>query len=122
MLQRLSQATAARLRQLKHKPTSIFRRSARRPNPGRGSTYRRGIFVQTTGTSSVKTNSFKASRGDHKFGSCLYVLSVKDICTMIVSRIAVLFARFMHNEVEAAVSSLQASLRHIVIFGRWRVI
>ena len=34
------------------KPTSIFRRSARRPNPGRGSTYRRGIFVQTTGTSS----------------------------------------------------------------------
>src|SRR5216684_1436647 len=34
------------------KPTSIFHRSARRPNPGRGSTYRRGIFVQTTGTSS----------------------------------------------------------------------
>src|SRR5262249_6337441 len=35
------------------KPTSIFLRSARRPNPGTGSTYRRGIFVQTTGTSSV---------------------------------------------------------------------
>ena len=35
------------------KPTSIFLRSARRPNPGRGSTYRRGIFVQTTGTSSI---------------------------------------------------------------------
>src|SRR6202008_2208277 len=35
------------------KPTSIFLRSARRPNPGRGSTYRRGIAVQTTGTSSV---------------------------------------------------------------------
>src|ERR1700745_1571825 len=34
------------------KPTSIFLRSARRPNPGRGSTYRRGIAVQTTGTSS----------------------------------------------------------------------
>jgi hypothetical protein len=34
------------------KPTSIFRRSARRPNPGRGSTYRRGESVQTTGTSS----------------------------------------------------------------------
>src|SRR4029077_14067174 len=34
------------------KPTSIFLRSARRLNPGRGSTYRRGIFVQTTGTSS----------------------------------------------------------------------
>jgi hypothetical protein len=34
------------------KPTSIFLRSARRPNPGRGSTYRRGNFVQTTGTSS----------------------------------------------------------------------
>src|SRR6185295_16443112 len=35
------------------KPTSIFLRSARRLNPGRGSTYRRGIFVQTTGTSSL---------------------------------------------------------------------
>jgi hypothetical protein len=34
------------------KPTSIFLRSARRPNPGRGFTYRRGIAVQTTGTSS----------------------------------------------------------------------
>jgi hypothetical protein len=27
--------------------------SARRPNPGRGSTYRRGKVVQTTGTSSI---------------------------------------------------------------------
>ncbi|WP_456682916.1 alpha/beta hydrolase [Bradyrhizobium sp. USDA 3311] len=35
------------------KPTSIFLRSARRPNPGRRSTYRRGSFVQTTGTSSI---------------------------------------------------------------------
>src|SRR6201981_1948412 len=35
------------------KPTSIFLRSARRPNPGRGFTYRRGIAVQTTGTSSA---------------------------------------------------------------------
>jgi hypothetical protein len=35
------------------KPTSIFLRSARRPNPGRGSTYRRGIIVQTTGTGST---------------------------------------------------------------------
>src|ERR1700726_3882746 len=35
------------------KPTSIFLRSARRPNPGRGSTYRCGNFVQTTGTSSM---------------------------------------------------------------------
>src|SRR6202011_2556347 len=34
------------------KPTSIFLRSARRPNPGRRSTYRRGIIVQTTGTGS----------------------------------------------------------------------
>src|SRR3984893_9710387 len=34
------------------KPTSIFLRSARRPNLGRDSTYRRGIFVRTTGTSS----------------------------------------------------------------------
>jgi putative transposase len=37
---------------LRIKPTSIFRRSARQPNPGRGSTYRRGESVQTTGTSS----------------------------------------------------------------------
>jgi hypothetical protein len=35
------------------KPTSIFLRSARRPNPGRRSTYRRGIIVQTTGTGSA---------------------------------------------------------------------
>jgi hypothetical protein len=28
--------------------------SARRPNPGRGSTYRRGKSVQTTGTSSIR--------------------------------------------------------------------
>src|SRR5258705_949734 len=37
------------------KPTSIFLRSARRLNPGRGSTYRRGDSVQTTGTSSYTT-------------------------------------------------------------------
>jgi putative transposase len=35
------------------KPTSIFLRSARRPNPGTRSTYRRGIIVQITGTGSV---------------------------------------------------------------------
>ena len=35
------------------KPTLTFRRSARRPNPGRGSTYRRGDSVQTNGTSSL---------------------------------------------------------------------
>ena len=34
------------------KPTSTSRHSAWRPNPGRRSTYRRGISVQTTGTSS----------------------------------------------------------------------
>src|SRR5665213_935187 len=34
------------------KPTSIFLRSARRPNPGRRSTYRCGKSVQTNGTSS----------------------------------------------------------------------
>jgi hypothetical protein len=39
------------------KPTSIFLRSARRPNPGRRSTYRRGIIVQTTGTGSAVTCS-----------------------------------------------------------------
>src|SRR5689334_13045609 len=31
------------------KPTSIFQCSARRHNPGRGSTYRRADFVRTTG-------------------------------------------------------------------------
>ncbi|MDH2353930.1 hypothetical protein QCM80_25195, partial [Bradyrhizobium sp. SSUT112] len=36
------------------KPTSIFLRSARRPNTGRVSTYRRGIFVQTIGTGSSR--------------------------------------------------------------------
>ena len=40
-------------------PTSIFLRSARRANPGRGSTYRRGIFVQTTGTSSASAFLFQ---------------------------------------------------------------
>ncbi|MGY3075720.1 glycogen debranching enzyme GlgX [Bradyrhizobium sp. LM6.10] len=35
------------------KPTSTSRQSAWRPNPGRRSTYRRGDFVQTTGTSSI---------------------------------------------------------------------
>jgi hypothetical protein len=36
------------------KPTSTSRQSAWRPNPGRGSTYRRGETVQTTGTSSLQ--------------------------------------------------------------------
>ena len=31
------------------KPTSIYLRSARRPNPGRGSTYRRGILFRQPG-------------------------------------------------------------------------
>jgi len=35
------------------KPTATRCRSAWQPNPGRGSTYRRGESVQTTGTSSV---------------------------------------------------------------------
>ena len=35
------------------KPTSLRCPSAWQPNPGRGSTYRRGKIVQTTGTSSV---------------------------------------------------------------------
>ena len=35
------------------KPTSTSRQSVWRPNPGRGSTYRGGKSVQTTGTSSV---------------------------------------------------------------------
>jgi hypothetical protein len=47
-------------------PTSIFLRSARRPNPGRRSTYRRGIIVQTTGTGSpvvAANNRSPFSRG-----------------------------------------------------------
>src|SRR3974390_2404808 len=55
------------------KPTSIFLRSARRPNPGRRSTYQRGICVQTTGTSSV--NSFKAPEGE----GLNFAVSVNDV-------------------------------------------
>jgi putative transposase len=47
---------------LRIKPTSIFRRSARRPNPGRGSTYRRGESVQTTGTSSGEAAAERPQR------------------------------------------------------------
>src|SRR6516165_4631851 len=36
------------------KPTSTRCLSARRPNPGRGSTYRRGNSVQTTAATSLK--------------------------------------------------------------------
>ena len=36
------------------KPTSTRCQSAWQPNPGRGSTYRRGKSVQTTGTSSLR--------------------------------------------------------------------
>jgi putative transposase len=36
------------------RPTSLRCRSAWQPNPGRGSTYRRGKSVQTTGTTSVR--------------------------------------------------------------------
>jgi hypothetical protein len=45
------------------KPTSIFLRSARRPNPGRRSTYRRGIIVQTTGTGSLPATIISTLRG-----------------------------------------------------------
>jgi hypothetical protein len=44
------------------KPTSIFLRSARRPNPGRRSTYRRGIVVQTTGTGSLSLSNHLLGR------------------------------------------------------------
>ena len=40
------------------KPTSPRCHSARQPNPGRGSTYRRGNSVQTTGTSSVRSHTY----------------------------------------------------------------
>ena len=46
------------------KPTSIFLRSARRPNPGRRSTYRRGIIVQTTGTGSIANSPKRLQRLD----------------------------------------------------------
>ncbi len=45
------------------KPTSIFLRSARRPNLGRDSTYRRGLFVRTTGTSSDVVKSLPRLSG-----------------------------------------------------------
>ena len=50
------------------KPTSTFRRSARRPNPGRGSTYPRGDAVQTTGTSSVVNLRLLGDRIKHRPG------------------------------------------------------
>ena len=50
------------------KPTSIFLRSARRPNPGIGSTYRRGFLVQTTGTSSDFAASAAVSRPQRPVG------------------------------------------------------
>src|ERR1700730_11930631 len=46
---KINDLTAAR----RIKPTSPHCRSARQPNPGRRSTYRRGDSVQTTGTSSL---------------------------------------------------------------------
>jgi hypothetical protein len=46
------------------KPTSIFLRSARRPNPGRRSTYRRGIIVRTTGTGSDCVTGIIVDVGD----------------------------------------------------------
>src|SRR6266566_5019179 len=42
---------------LRIKPTSTRCQSAWRPNPGRPSTYRRGDSVQTTGTSSLRSNA-----------------------------------------------------------------
>src|ERR1700676_3001813 len=53
------------------KPTSIFRRSARRPNPGRGSTYRRGIIVQTTGTGSHIARYREIAVGKSQLVPCL---------------------------------------------------
>src|ERR1700675_299068 len=41
------------------KPTSTRCHSAWQPKPGRGSTYRRGDFVQTSGTSSEGVHTFK---------------------------------------------------------------
>src|SRR5262249_23078914 len=43
------------------KPTSTRCLSARRPNPGRGSTYRRGNSVQTTAATSVIRRRFLSS-------------------------------------------------------------
>nr|WP_283810640.1 methyltransferase [Bradyrhizobium frederickii] len=46
------------------KPTSPRCRSARQPNPGRGSTYRRGYSVQTTGASSILKTCRRAMKAD----------------------------------------------------------
>ncbi len=58
-LPRLLQSAAGRIRALTAphpiKPTSPRCHSAWQPNPGRGSTYRRGKSVQTTGTTSMVT-------------------------------------------------------------------
>ena len=72
------------------KPTSIFLRSARRPNPGRGSTYRCGIFVQTTGTSSAFGR--QAARLDH---SVLYLRVPRLFEDLALARLDGRFPRFI---------------------------
>src|ERR1700686_4695704 len=55
------------------KPTSTRCHSAWQPKPGRGSTYRRGDFVQTSGTSSeLRIGPMKAGRDHHMYvgGRC----------------------------------------------------
>src|SRR5215470_2924183 len=58
------------------KPTSTRCLSARRPNPGRGSTYRRGNSVQTTAATSVESQGwcvYEWNPGDFGLGSNLWL-------------------------------------------------
>src|SRR5262252_2567472 len=72
------------------KPTSTRCLSARRPNPGRGSTYRRGNSVQTTAATSVEgdfdgvANTNSAGNGvvGPPFGTILVTSNTKWITTV----------------------------------------
>src|SRR6266498_1004734 len=57
------------------KPTSTRCLSARRPNPGRGSTYRRGNPVQTTAATSLHYPELLTGTYIHHYDALLYALS-----------------------------------------------
>ena len=64
------------------KPTSIFLRSARRPNPSRGSTYQRGIVVQKRGTSSKGSTLFCTTFPCHNCTKHILAAGIKKVIYM----------------------------------------
>src|SRR5260221_6027301 len=95
---------------------SIFLRSARRPNPGRGSTYRRGIFVQTTGTSSVDHYVDLSEGSDGLFRRYLHLLDIRyiqleNLDVVICGQLAFLFRR-PHGSRDVPASLCEMERRH----------